>query len=301
MKKSGVIVNFGGIEEPPAYEQCSFVVLPVPYDHTTSYQSGARDGPMAILQASAYVELYDHELNTNPIEHGIWTLPLQEIDVSGPEATIQSVQATVTPQVKNNKFVIALGGEHSISLGAISAYAEKYPNLTVLQFDAHTDFRNSYEGSPNSHACVMRRVSELGVPIIQVGIRSTAEEEIIALRENEVVTFFAENTPTPEQLVDSLKKFVKGPVYITFDLDALDPSIMPATGTPEPGGLLWYETLKLIRAVTDNFAVIGFDVVELSPIPGLVAPDFLAAKLTYKIAGYIGTSQQLPVTKSAED
>ncbi|MDZ7295622.1 MAG: agmatinase [candidate division KSB1 bacterium] len=284
--RQGVVLNFGGIEEPGSYAEARCVVLPVPYDGTTTYQPGTRRGPLAILEASGHMELYDHELGNSPIEHGIWTLPPLVSEASGPEQMVASVRQAARPLFRDGKFVLTLGGEHSITLGAIQACKELHPELRVLQLDAHADMRDSYEGSPFSHACVMRRVVDLGVPVVQVGIRSLSEEEVEPIRQSRVTTLFAEQHPTSEQVVTALQQWGSGPVYVTFDLDALDPSIMPATGTPEPGGLLWEQALDILRAVTRTCSVVATDLVELAPIPGMVAPDFLAAKLAYKIIGY---------------
>ncbi|MBC7185677.1 MAG: agmatinase [Calditrichaeota bacterium] len=285
--RHGVLLTFGGIEDPGTYEAARCVVLPVPYDSTTSYQPGTRRGPLAILEASGHMELYDHELGQSPVEHGIWTLPPLTSEASGPEAMVAAVRQAVAPLLADGKMVLTLGGEHSITLGAVQACKERYPELRVLQFDAHADMRDSYEGSPFSHACVMRRVVELGVPVVQVGIRSMSEEEVEPLRHSRLTTFFAEQHPSAAQVVEALNRFGSGPVYLTFDLDALDPAIMPATGTPEPGGLFWYQTIELLRGVANACHIIAADVVELAPTPGLVAPDFLAAKLAYKIIGYV--------------
>ncbi len=284
--QQGMVLNFGGIEDPGTYEEARCVVLPVPYDGTTSYQPGTRRGPLAILEASTHMELYDHELGTSPIEHGIWTLPPLTSAAAGPEQMVAAVRQAAQPLFRHGKFVLTLGGEHSITLGVVQACREFYPELRVLQFDAHADMRDSYEGSPFSHACVMRRLAQLGVPVVQVGIRSLSEEEVQPLRQSRVTTMFAEQQPTGAQVVAALAQWNSGPVYVTFDLDALDPSVMPATGTPEPGGLSWYQALEILRAVTRTYPVVGADVVELAPIPGMVAPDFLAAKLAYKIIGY---------------
>ncbi|MGQ9560938.1 MAG: agmatinase [Candidatus Oleimicrobiaceae bacterium] len=293
--RQGVLLNFGGLEDPGSYQRARWVVVPVPYDATTSYQPGARRGPMAILEASAHMELYDHEVGTSPVEQGIWTMPPVTTQASGPEAMLEAVRFAVAPLVQDEKMVLVLGGEHSVTLGSVQACLERYPDLRVLQFDAHADMRDTYEGSPFSHACVIRRIVELGVPVVQVGIRSMCEEEVGPLRQHRVTTFLAEHDPSAEEVVAGLNRFGSGPVYLTFDLDALDPSIMPATGTPEPGGLLWYEALAILRGVAAACPVIAADLVELAPIPGLVAPDFLAAKLAYKLMAYVLSGKGHPL------
>ncbi len=298
--QQGVVLNFGGLEDPGSYQKARWVVVPVPYDATTSYQPGARRGPMAILEASAHMELYDHELGISPVEQGIWTVPPVSTEASGPEAMLKAVRHAVAPLLRDGKMVLMLGGEHSITLGSVQACLEQYPGLRLLQFDAHADMRDTYEGSPFSHACVVRRIVELGVPVVQVGIRSMCEEEVEPLRHNRVTTFFAEHHPSAEEVVAALDRFGSGPVYVTFDLDALDPSIMPATGTPEPGGLLWHQALAILRGVASACPIIAADLVELAPIPGLVAPDFLAAKLAYKLMAYVlsGKGQSLRADSS---
>jgi agmatinase len=203
---------------------------------------------------------------------------------------IDTVEASVAELLNDGKIPVTLGGEHSITLGIVKALLGKYGDIAVVQFDAHTDMRDSYDGSPFSHACVMRRIAELGVQIVQIGIRSSSEEELTPLREYEVLTFATHEPLSPDIVLEKMRPIIKGPVYLTFDLDGLDPSIMPATGSPEPGGLDWETSLACLRAIAEHYHVVGFDMVELSPIPGYIAADFLAAKLTYKLIGYTAAS-----------
>lgn len=276
---------FGGIPEDYTDEKKSEVIIfPVPYDRTTTYKSGARDGPSAIINASKNIELFDEELHINPYEVGIHTLQELEPDISHPAKTIENVTSIALPFVKNNKFVILLGGEHSLTYGSVKAYKEKYPKLSVLQIDAHADLREKYQGTEWSHASSMRKVSEL-CPVVHLGIRSISEEEYEYAKEKKSKIFYAKDLAGNKWINDVTDSLSKD-VYLTIDLDGLDPSIMPAVGTPEPGGMYWQQVLDLIKALCKRKNVVGCDVVELSPIPGFVAPDFLAARLVYKIIGY---------------
>ena len=267
--------NFLGLEDQD-YDKSKVVIFPVPYSSTTYWKSGTKEGPQAIVDASRHIELYDIETKKDASKQGIFTLEPLEPSKNSPEETIARIKSVMDKLLQDRKFPVMLGGEHSITLGAIQAFKEKFSNFSVLQIDAHTDLRDEFEGTKYHHACVMKRVKDLGLSITQVGIRSMSEGE-----EAENI-FFAPNIP-----LDEIVSILKENVYLTFDLDALDPSIMPSTGTPEPGGLGWYEVLNLIKEVAKKRKIIGADVVELDPIPGLSAPDFLAAKLVYKIISYI--------------
>jgi len=281
--------NFLGIPEPfSTYQKSKFVILPVPYEQTTTYKAGTKEGPQAIITASKQVELFDEELESEPYKTGIHTLEELEATSRGPEEMIQRIYLTGRKLLKDRKVVVMLGGEHTISIGMIKAYKEKYKNLAVLQLDAHADLRQSKQGSKFSHACTMRRVRELA-PAIQVGIRNISSEEYNWVKRNKIHLFYAsgKDQRSVDQIIDSLPE----DVYLTFDLDFLDPSIMPSVGTPEPGGYLWYETLDFLRILTQKKKIVGFDIVELCPQPGNIAPDFLAAKLIYKLIGYIKKQQ----------
>lgn len=279
-------MNYGGLApEYTDYGKSLFVVVPVPYDLTSTYQGGARRGPAAILEASANMELYDEELDKETYVCGIHTLPAIEPVASGPAAMNEAVMRKVAPIVRDGKIPVLLGGDHSVTLGAVRATAEAFPGLSVLHLDAHADLRDSYQGTPFSHACISRRISEV-VPLVQVGIRSMSAAEAVFLKSSSVVSI----SPDEFKQTGSIKRIagnLKKDVYLTIDLDVFDPSIMPSTGTPEPGGLLWSDVLDIVREVSHTCNVRAFDIVELAPIPGIVAPDFLAAKLIYRIMGYL--------------
>jgi agmatinase len=283
--------NFLGVPEDPAARAW---VLPIPYEVSTSYGAGTRNGPAAIIAASRQVELYDREFGCEPVgKFGVRTLPPLGIVLDSPEAMMSAIEAAVAGILygKPKPEVLAiLGGEHSLSGGVARALRQK--NLVAVQIDAHADLREEYEGSRHSHACAARRIVE-SCPVFQIGIRNiSGEEEKFRRGSDRVVTVFAED----ENYLQKLARFVRGKtVYLTVDLDGLDPSIMPAVGTPEPGGLSWAETLAVVRVICQESARVPvFDLVELAPIPGLHAPDFLAAKLAYKIMSWelLGTRRR---------
>ncbi len=278
-------MNFLGIESKySTYVDSRSLILPLPYEQTTSYGSGTKNGPQAILDASAYVELYDEELDGEVYRTGIHTAP--GLDFSGNvEQDFDHITETVQRYLADNKFIVILGGEHSISFPIFRAFNEQFENLSILQLDAHSDLRESYEDSIYSHAAVMRRIFELNRNILQLGIRSQCVEEAQFIREQKINTHFAHElnqTGFQKKLIEPLSENI----YLTIDVDFFDPSVMPSTGTPEPGGFLWYETLAFLKKVFKQRNVVGFDVVELSPIQNLVHPDFFAAKLIYKLLGY---------------
>ena len=280
-------MNFGGVDPAfPSFEESTFVVIPIPYDLTSTYQSGSRRGPQAILEASGQMELYDEELGKETYLAGIYTLPPLESDARGPGEMVHAVRHAIADILSSNKVPVLLGGEHSISFGAVQAFTEKYPGLSVLQLDAHADLRNYYQCSPYSHASVGRRISEI-CPLVQAGIRSMSAEEAAFRNEGKIKTFSADFILEEQNSWEKICENLSDDVYITIDIDVLDPSIMPSTGTPEPGGIYWKDILRLVREVSKRCRVRGFDVVELLPIPGIVAPDFLTAKLIYRIMGYL--------------
>ena len=279
-------MNFGGIYPECSLRDAKFIVIPVPYDLTSTYQSGSRRGPAAIIEASTNMELYDEELKKETYMAGIHTTLPVSIDASGPKNMVKIVRKKISRIVALNKIPVILGGEHSITLGAVQAMIEKHPKLTVLQFDAHADLRDTYQESPYSHACVARRISEI-CTLVQVGIRSMSKEEGEFLPQSKVKSYSADFVLEKKNWAETVCKDLRGDVFITIDLDVFDPSIMPATGTPEPGGIYWKDILHLLKLVSASCNIRGFDVVELVPLPGVVAPDFMAAKMIYRLMGYI--------------
>jgi agmatinase len=290
------LMNFGGIYPECSLRNALFVVVPAPYDLTSTYQPGSRRGPAAIIEASTNMELYDEELKKETFVAGIHTTLPVTVDASGPENMINVVRNNISKIIALNKIPVMLGGEHSISFGAVQALKEKYPKLSVLQLDAHADLRESYQESAYSHASVARRISEI-CPLIQVGIRSMSKEEAEFLPQSKVKSYSADFVSEKKGWCENICKDLKGDVFVTIDLDVCDPSIMPSTGTPEPGGLYWRDILRLLKSVSRSCKIRGFDVVELAPIPGIIAPDFMTAKLIYRFMGYI--AQQELVEKSA--
>jgi agmatinase len=274
--------NFAGLGEQNL-EKAKVVVLPVPYEGTVSYGSGTSGGPEAIIEASRYMELYDLELDFEPYQAGIYTAEALKVDDLSADKMIEEVEKKCRELVNQGKFVAMIGGEHSISYGADKVLREKYPDLTVLQWDAHADLRDSFGGTKFSHASVMRRFYDNAKKLVQVGIRSMSKEEADFIKKNNL----RKNIFTPEEF--NIKKILSRlgeNVYITVDLDGFDPAIVPATGTPEPGGFSWLDFLALMRQVFQKKNVVGFDVVELAPIKGQPASDFLAALAVYKMIGY---------------
>ncbi len=282
--------NFLGLnEEDAAYATSRAVIFPVPLERTTSYERGTAKGPAAIIEASRYVELYDEELELEPYkEIGIATLPPIDTEDGTLDEVITEIFTAQLGLLEDGKFPVALGGEHSLTPPLVSATAKKFKNLSVLQIDAHADLRDSYHGNQNSHACAMRRVVEV-CPAVQVGIRSISSEEVNALPQLQTKIYWAKDivrAPLKSWIAKVLADLSPN-VYLTVDLDGFDPSIVPATGTPEPGGLDWHQVTSLIRAVADHKKIVAMDVVELLPQAGQHASSFLAAKLIYKSLGYV--------------
>lgn len=284
--------NFLGLDEEASdFDRARVVLLPVPYEATTSFGAGTGAGPAAILEASRYIELYDQELDTEPYEGGIATLPSLSLTGAGPAEAVRELRAAYDAllEVGGDKFIVTLGGEHSITSAPILAWADRLGDerLSVLQFDAHTDLRPEYEGSPYSHAAVMHRVHER-VDLVAVGIRAlTRDERELARASANIHLFLADDIHGSDAWMDDVLAKLGAKVYISFDVDGFDPALVPSTGTPEPGGLEWYPVMRLLRRVFAERTVVAADVVELAPIPGLAAPDFLVAKLIYKMIGYL--------------
>jgi len=276
--------NYAGIEDEFArYEKAEVVLIPVSYDGTSTWQKGANKGPAAFLDASENMELYDIETDSEVFRKGIF-LNEELNSFESPEAMVKTVHDEVKDHIKNRKLVTLVGGEHSISIGTIRAFNESYQNLTVLQIDAHADLRKTYEGTPYNHACALHEASQ-SANLIQVGIRSMDISEKKYLNPDK--TFFAHEMVMDEFWTDKAIDLMTDNVFITIDLDGFDPSILPSTGTPEPGGLLWYETLDFLKRIAEEKKIVGFDIVELCPNEINKSSDFLAAKLYYKILSYI--------------
>lgn len=275
--------TFAAIEpEFTDYDRARVVVLPVPYDSTTSGWVGTREGPSAIIDASGNMELYDIGIQREPYRVGIHTLPEVAAHTGDPEAMARRVESIVGELLADDKFVVTLGGEHSIAVGPARAYAKRFPNLSVLAFDANADLRDTYLDSPHNHACTLRRILEFA-PVTQVGLRSATREEHDFIR-SQGLAFFSPaefRAAGPEAVVSRLRE----DVYVTIDLDAFDPSQVAAVGTPEPGGLLWDEVSELLAQVAQHKRIVGFDVTELAPALGPKANAQLAAKLTYRLIG----------------
>jgi agmatinase len=282
--------NFGGLpEEISSYKNSRAVVFPVPLERTTSYENGTKHGPAAIIAASRNMETYDEELGRETVrEFGIATIPPIETDEGTLDKVLAELHSAELQLLADGKFPVVLGGEHSLTPPLVSAAVKHYPDLSVLQIDAHADLRDSYLGNRSSHACAMRRVLEI-CPAVQVGIRSLSPEEAEAIHSLRTKIYWARQIARApfEFWVPRVVEDLTEHVYLTIDLDGFDPAYVPATGTPEPGGLDWYQVTALIRSVVGQRKIVGMDVVELLPQRGDHASDFLAAKLIYRILGYI--------------
>ena len=286
--------GFGGLPAPLAvYDTAQVLIWPVPFEKTVSYGHGTSEGPAAILDASRYIELYDEELNGETAAIGIHTLPAMPADHE-PDAMMEELHRETKRLLESGKFLCMLGGEHSITSPVVRAFHEKFPRLSVLQIDAHADLRESYEGSRYSHASAMRRVVET-CPAVQVGIRSLSSEEARAIPTLRTHVFYAKDICGRTGWIDQAVDLLTDQVYLTIDIDGLDPSLVPFTGTPEPGGLSWYEVLSLIRTLAAKRKIVGMDLVELCRSPASAAPSFLAAKLIYKTLGYVFRDQIPPL------
>ncbi len=279
-----------------------FVILPVPYERTTSYLTGCRRGPEAIRDASSQVELYEPDVDRDPYLNGIHTAPPVRFGKKSIEEELTRIKKAAASYVEEGKFLVAIGGEHTVSVPLVGFFAEKYANLSVLQIDAHPDLRDSYEGSRYSHACVGRRIIETA-PIVQVGARSWSVEErefIKSIRQKKVrgqkafTLFPAEKIVGKSAWQNKVVEALSENVYLTLDLDGLDPSVIPSVGTPEPGGLGWHETLELLRKVIKNRRLVGMDMVELKPIKGDFRGEIAAARLLHHVLAYLTTYQENP-------
>lgn len=278
--------NFGGIGPPHTdLATARAVILPVPYDRTATYGKGTANGPSALIAASCNMELYDEELGADLYTLGIHTAGPVCGNEAPPEEMVRRVEEAAGRFLDLGKMVVTVGGEHSITAGAVAAHHRRFPRMTVVQLDAHGDLRDSYEGSKNNHACVMRRVREL-CPTLSLGIRSLSREEADYLAGNPAPMISGKRVAEGRDWINEALEAAGEEVYVTVDLDYFDPALVPGTGTPEPGGGDWYSALAFLRALSQSSRIVGFDIMELAPIPGQPASDFLAAKLLYRMLGY---------------
>jgi agmatinase len=282
---AAALIFGGALPTRRSFDESSVVILPVPVDRTTSYVGGTRNGPHEILQASSHMELWDEEMRADVHGIGIFTLPEMELPFGEMQSVVDEIERVAYEIVGRDKFLVTLGGEHSITPPLVSAVARKHPKLSVLQIDAHADMRDAYMGTPHNHACAMRRALEFA-SVTQVGIRSLSTEEAEALPRLNTTVFYDVDMRKDPNWIDAVVASLGEHVYVTIDVDGMDPAIMPATGTPEPGGLSWQEITRLLRATAERRTIVSADIVELSPIPGMVAPSFLCAKLLYKLLTY---------------
>lgn len=287
------VVPFLGTEIKASYETSRVVVLPIPYEATTTYRKGCENGPNALLEASPQLEYYDDELEREPCwDARIYThSPIADTrggQLVSSETMLRLTRETVSRLIEDDKFVIALGGEHSITTGIVDAYrvASSEP-FTVVQIDAHGDLRHEYEGSIYNHACVMRRILDMGLPTLPVAIRSLCQEEANLIKEKSIPVMWARDIAQDSNWIDrAIANISTQRIFITIDLDGIDPAMMPGVGTPEPGGLNWYALTTFLRRLFETYEVIGCDVMELAPVVDSVVSQFTAAKLVYKLMGY---------------
>ena len=283
--------NFLALDkEFSSYKDSYITILPIPYESTTSFGKGAARGPAAILDASHYVEFFDEELNRELcFEKGISTIKSLNLERKKGKKAVEYICEVIQELINDGKYVVTLGGEHTISIAPIKVHLDFYKDMSVLQFDAHSDLRDRYKGKRYSHACFAARILELTTEIIQVGVRAQSKEEYNFIKEKKINTFYAyeiRNGKYGTNWQEAVIKLLKEKVYVTFDVDYFDPSLMPSTGTPEPNGFFWDETIKFLKTLGQERKVIGFDVVELAPIKEFSSPDYLAAKLIYKMLNY---------------
>ncbi len=281
--------NFLGIEPVLSdYGKAKIAVLPIPYEATTSYGRGTRRGPQAIIDASRMVEYYDEEIDRETVrDFGVATLKPVVFKGRKGAAAMTLIQRRVAGILKDEKFPVCFGGEHTITSPIVRAVQDHIgPDFSILQIDAHSDLRETYEDSPLSHACVMKRIWDFNRNIVQIGIRAQSTEERDLIISNGIATFYAKDLPGDPDWKDKAIRQLKDRVYITIDCDGLDPTLVPATGTPEPGGLGWFDILDFMRRVFERRNVVGFDIVELSPVKGLHYVDYSLAKLAYRLMGY---------------
>lgn len=280
--------NFLGLPDGDCdYRRSKYAVLSVPYDGTVSFQVGTRRGPRAIITASQQVELFDEEYEREFYEAGVATLPPLAPNMAGPKQMCDDIHAAAKKVVADRKFLISLGGEHSITPPLVKAVMAKYKKLSVLQVDAHADLRDSYEDTPHSHACAMRRVCEMGVPVVGVGIRNYSVDEHRFMKKRKISVISSRQTREDPDWIERAIDGLSENVYVTIDIDGFDPAYAPGTGTPEPGGMDWFQVNDLLKAVAMNRKIVAADVVEVLPLPGSAQTEFLAAKLIYKLIAHL--------------
>lgn len=288
--------NFLAITEDElcSYKHSTYVIQSAPYEYTSSYHSGSDKGPAAIIKASQYVELYDEELDQETYRKGgICTVPPMDFGNKVDEKAVKLIEKNTQKLLTDKKFPVTLGAEHTISLGCVRAVKEKYPDVHVLQIDAHSDLRESYNDNPYSHASVMYRIHELGVPLTQIGIRAQCIEEAQLIKSSKNIhTFYAHQIRRNKNWAEEALKTLGENVYISIDADGFDPSIVPAVGTAEPNGMFWNETTEFLKKVCEKKNIVGFDVVEIAPVKGNTLTEFTMAKLVYRLIGYISLSNK---------
>jgi agmatinase len=282
--------NFLCLPKPLSdYQSAKYAILPIPYDASVSWRSGAKYAPAAVIAASEHMENYDDELDGEFHTAGIATLEPIEPDVSGPEAMCKRIEHAADKILEDGKTLIGLGGEHSISIGLLRAVQKRHPDVSVLQIDAHTDMRDEYQSSPYSHACVMRRIAETGAKIAGVAVRSISREEwdFIQSKPKQILEVTGWTIARSDDWLDGVLDHLGDKVYVTIDIDGFDPSLAPGTGTPEPGGIDWFQGCCLLRAIAEEKQIVGADVVEISPIAGQTVTEHLGARLIYKMISYM--------------
>jgi agmatinase len=299
MPEVAEVKQFIGSEVKKTYQDSHVVIVPIPYEATTTYRKGCEKGPDALIEASDQLELYDEELQKEVgLELGIYTYEsiadTRKDPTITPEAMLEETTKVVKQLIQDQKFVIAIGGEHAITTGVVQAYRETLAEtFTVVQIDAHGDMRYIYHGSLHNHACVMRRILEMGLPTLPVAIRSICQEEADLIKEKQIpVVWDRDIASKPDWIEMAISRIETPKVFITIDVDGIDPCLIPAVGTPEPGGLSWYELLKFLRRVFETHEVIGCDLMELAPLEESVVSEFTSAKLVYKLIGYYGLSRK---------
>ena len=291
MKTNQPKVNFLDLDPQfSSYQSSHFVVLPLPYQGTVSYQTGTASGPAAIIQASTQVELFDEELLSEFFQTGVFTADPVDCQALSPEQTQEQIYSAAAKLITDDKFILALGGEHSVSIALIKAAAQRWPNLSVLHLDAHADLRDTYQQSKFSHACVVRRLRDMSVPTSSVGIRSYSLPESSLLDKSTItarqIAQARPDSSAQTRWIDQVLASLSDTVYLTVDIDAFDPAQAPGTGTPEPGGLDWYEVTALLRRVAQTKQIVSADIVEVIPQIAGEVTEFLAARLAYKIIAY---------------